>query len=118
MFGVGPLLSPTGSVQFLNPLLGTENLSTGVMAIARIEVVFGVVVFFFFLRHASLGEYDCEPLLLGASPPHAGTHAHSDPDITSCMMETVMVSPVPPQVRWRGWRDGKSDAASRTRPPV
>ena len=33
VFGVWPLLSPTGSVQFLDPLLGTEDLSTGVMAI-------------------------------------------------------------------------------------
>lgn len=46
VFGVGPLLSPAGSVQLLESFLSSENFSTGIMAVARIKVVFSIVVFF------------------------------------------------------------------------
>ena len=43
-FGVWSLLPSAGVVQLLQPFLGPQNLSTGVMSIAGVEVVLRSIV--------------------------------------------------------------------------
>ena len=85
-FVVRPLLPPSGAVQLLQPLLCTEYFTTGVMAVAGVEMVLCIIVV---LLNTYMDIKDIDPTCVYGKHVVLRVHVQTCTNIYMCTLLTL-----------------------------